>query len=271
MWILLAASLLIASFRLNISLFFLLITTFWAAKLQIVTLIGLFTMVAIVVTGLLLYRYRHINGVAIGIELLMLFIVINLLSHFVPGFNEVNIVSHARTGEMGGEYSLSYNFDKALIPFVLLAVMPSLFTNRPLRHPRRCYWFLLATSVPILLLMITACGSLKVDIYVPPWIEHFMLDNLFFICLAEEALYRGYLQRRLSLFLGTEAGLLASAAIYGLSHLAEGGVMVIIASILGIILGLAWMWSGRLWVPTLFHFVFNLLQLLFFTNLDLHP
>lgn len=44
-------------------------------------------------------------------------------------------------------------------------------------------------------------------------------------------------------------------------RLADGGF----AGLAGVIYGIAWMWSGRLWVATLFHFGLNLIHLLFFT------
>ncbi|SQL02415.1 CAAX amino protease [Pseudomonas aeruginosa] len=40
---------------------------------------------------------------------------------------------------------------------------------------------------------------------------------------------------------------------------------MLFAGLAGLIYGLAWLWSGRLWVATLFHFGLNLTHLLLFT------
>ncbi|WP_370552243.1 type II CAAX prenyl endopeptidase Rce1 family protein [Enterobacter cloacae complex sp. I2] len=42
-------------------------------------------------------------------------------------------------------------------------------------------------------------------------------------------------------------------------------MLIIFATLAGVIYGLAWMWSGKLWVATLFHFSFNRVHLLIFT------
>ncbi|CAK9886718.1 MAG: hypothetical protein XXXJIFNMEKO3_03164 [Candidatus Erwinia impunctatus] len=92
-----------------------------------------------------------------------------------------------------------------------------------------------------------------------------MLANLFFVSLAEEALFRGYLQQRLSQWLGCYGGLLLAALLFGLVHFQGGGLLIVFATLAGVIYGLAWLWSGSVWVSALVHFLFNMLHLLFFT------
>jgi len=123
----------------------------------------------------------------------------------------------------------------------------------------------LLSAMPLLLLAATLAGGLRVEPHWPEWLGAFMLANLFFVSLAEEALFRGYIQQRLSQLLGNKQALLIAAALFGLAHFAGGLLLVFFAFLTGIIYGLAWLWSGRLWVSTLVHFAFNLLHLLFFT------
>ncbi|MCU5772878.1 CPBP family glutamic-type intramembrane protease [Erwiniaceae bacterium BAC15a-03b] len=265
MWILLAFSLLAAGFNRYIGALLLLLTTVWAVWAGVLEPVGVGVMVTVALIALLLHRYRHISTLAIGAELLLLFVAINLLSHFAPGFNNVRVLDQVRAGEMSAPFSMYFNFDKALLPFVFLAIIPTLFRSRPLRQPSAFHWLLLILSLPLLLLIATAFGGLKIEPHAPQWIGQFFLANLFFVCLAEEALFRGYLQRRLSQFIGPLAGLLISALLFGICHLSGGALLVLFATLAGVIYGLAWMWTGRLWVATLFHFALNLLHLLFFT------
>jgi membrane protease YdiL (CAAX protease family) len=110
-----------------------------------------------------------------------------------------------------------------------------------------------------------ALGALRIELHMPYWILAFVLANLFFVSMAEEALFRGYLQQRLSLKFGAYPALVIASLLFGLAHLPAGMMMVAFATLSGVIYGLAWMWSGRLWVPITLHFALNLLHLLFFT------
>ena len=265
MWMLLAISLLTAGINRSAGILMLLLTSVWAAGSGVVEPFGLWVMVAVAVISLLLNRYRYLPAIAISAELLLLFIALTLLSHFVPGFNNLKVLDNVRAGALSAPFSLYYNFDKALIPFILLAIMPTLFSCKPLRRGQLSHWLLLIVALPVLLLLATAAGGLKPELHYPAWFWQFVLSNLFFVSLAEEALFRGYLQRRLSQLIGPISGLLISALLFGISHLAGGTLLVVFASLAGVIYGLAWMWTGSLWVATLLHFSLNLLHLLFFT------
>lgn len=265
MWILLAASLLFSGFRINIAIVLLTVATGWGVLSGIIELAGLCIMALVAVVALLLHRNRHHCAVETGAELLLLFIAITLLGQFAPGFNDHEVLEQVHAGKMSRPFSMTYSFDKALLPFVLLVAMPSLFLCRPRKNVTKRHWVLLTLSMPLLLLMQVINGDVKFEMHLPAWFWPFCLDNLFFVSLAEEALFRGYLQRRLTQLSGPVPGLLLSALLFGISHLSCGELMVAYASLAGIIYGLAWMWSGRLWVSTLFHFSLNVIHLLFFT------
>lgn len=73
-----------------------------------------------------------------------------------------------------------------------------------------------------------------------------MLANLFCVSLAKEALFRGYIQRRLGQRTGGLLALFITALLFGLAHLQSGLLMVIFAALAGLVYGLAWKWRGRL-------------------------
>ncbi|MDF5804597.1 CPBP family intramembrane metalloprotease [Pseudomonas aeruginosa] len=64
---------------------------------------------------------------------------------------------------------------------------------------------------------------------------------------------------------GPWPALALASALFGLAHFAGGPLLMLFAGLAGLIYGLAWLWSGRLWVATLFHFGLNLTHLLLFT------
>jgi membrane protease YdiL (CAAX protease family) len=158
-----------------------------------------------------------------------------------------------------------YNFDKALVPFILLICLRSLFTAPTHAQAKPWQWLALVVAVPALLIVAVAIGGLKVELHHPEWLFQFVLANIFFVSLAEEAFFRGYIQQRLASVMHPLLALVIASVLFGALHFVGGALLVIFATLAGLIYGLAWMWSGRLWVAVLFHVGLNLCQLLFFT------
>lgn len=115
-----------------------------------------------------------------------------LAFHLLPGFHNLRWMPPEAAGPHSPPYSFWFNADKALLPFVLIIIIPQLFVTAPLRRVTRLHWLLLAFSVPALLLLATALGGLGFEPHLPRWLPAFMLANLFFVSLAEEALFQGY-------------------------------------------------------------------------------
>ncbi|MCY1671381.1 type II CAAX endopeptidase family protein [Novosphingobium sp. SL115] len=80
----------------------------------------------------------------------------------------------------------------------------------------------------------------------------------------EEILFRGVLLRHIESMLGTWAALFITSALFGLAHLANPGASLFaafaIAMEAGILLGAAYLWQRRLWVPIGIHAAWNFTQ-----------
>lgn len=80
----------------------------------------------------------------------------------------------------------------------------------------------------------------------------------------EEILFRGILLRHIEAMLGTWAALVITSALFGLAHLANPGESLFaafaIAMEAGILLGAAYLWTRRLWVPIGIHAAWNFTQ-----------
>ncbi|HFW0061985.1 TPA: lysostaphin resistance A-like protein, partial [Salmonella enterica subsp. diarizonae serovar 61:l,v:z35] len=131
-------------------------------------------------------------------------------------------------------------------------------------------WGLLCLSIPFLLFVAVLVGGLRPEIHFPSWLPQFALANIFFVSLAEEAFFRGYIQQRLTMLCNPVIALIIATVIFGAFHYSGGILLVVFAMLAGAIYGIAWMWSRRLWVAVLFHFSFNICHLLFFTYPMLH-
>lgn len=265
MWYVLAASLLLLPFYLRGALILLAVTLGLAVWNQ--TLLPP-AIIAVVLTGsVALYcgRQKEPTPFSLPGEIILVVSAIAFTLHMIPGFNNLLVENGVRAGPQSAPFTFYYNLDKALVPFILLACLPTLL-KRPSRPPvNSLWWLVLLMSMPLLLMIATLAGGLKVEPHLPEWTGAFMLANLFFVCLAEEALFRGYIQQRLGQALGEKRALAIAALLFGCAHFSGGLLLVLFATIAGVIYGLAWLWSGRLWVSTLVHFAFNMLHLSLFT------
>jgi membrane protease YdiL (CAAX protease family) len=265
MWYLLATALFFLPLHRLLACFILAIFSGLAIFHGVLTALAVIFLLAVLIIALLAQRYPQPKWLAIGLELLLLLSAIALFLHLVPGVHNLQVLDNIKIGPLSTPFSLYYNVDKALIPFILIACLPTLFVVKPAKTVSPKTWAALVISVPLLLLLAVAFGGLKVELHQPDWLLSFVISNVFFVCMAEEVLFRGYLQQRLSRLWGAYPALIITALLFGLFHFAGGTLLVIFACLAGLIYGLAWMWSGRLWVAILFHFGLNLLHLLFFT------
>jgi len=210
--------------------------------------------------------YRSTNKILLMVlEIVLLLASVGLMLHMIPGFHNLIVLDSVRVGQESAPFTMYYNFDKALVPFLLCVSLKTLFTTEARIYAKSWYWFMLVLAVPLLLIVAVALGGLKFEPHQPEWLLKFVLANVFFVSLAEEALFRGYLQQRLSAVMHPILSLVIASLLFGGLHYAGGSLMVIFATLAGLIYGLAWMFSGRLWVAVLFHVCLNLCHLLLFT------
>lgn len=93
--------------------------------------------------------------------------------------------------------------------------------------------------------IITRCRKIRglaIELHLPHWLPAFILANLFFVSLAEEALFRGVIQQTLSRYLPPYVALLIAPIIFGFAHFAGGVLLVIFASLAGLFM--AWLGCG---------------------------
>ncbi|MGF1682420.1 lysostaphin resistance A-like protein [Photobacterium minamisatsumaniensis] len=207
---------------------------------------------------------RYLNGwQKIVCHLTVFLWSIALVLHWVPGFNNLHVLDKVTTGSDSIPFTLYLNLDKPLIIFAMLLLLPNMLGERRLIEPKQKVFLAVLFS----LLPITAwlLGIVKPELSLPSWIWLFALNNLLLTCVAEEVLFRGYLQRQMSQWLSPWLGIAAASLLFGLAHFAGGIEFVIVASLAGAMYGLTYFWTGKLLWAILIHFSFNLVHLLFFT------
>lgn len=264
MWYLLATSLLILKFNKKLSVALLMVTAVVGGYTQVLDWRALAFLAVLAIIAGVYYKFSD-KTLRTMLEILLLLASVGLMLHLIPGFHNFRVLDGVRVGPESAPFTMYYNFDKALVPFVLLICLKSLLTTDTRPHTKPLYWLMLAVTLPVLLMVAVVLGGLKIELHHPEWLFQFVLSNIFFVSLAEEALFRGYLQQRLSSVMPPVLALIIASLLFGGLHYAGGSLMVIFATLAGLIYGLAWMLSGRLWVAVLFHVGLNLCHLLFFT------
>ncbi len=265
MWILLASALLALRFYLPLALILLTGAVVWGASSGVVQPAGIVALVVMALLGAAAMTWRERRSVRIILEAVLVVAAAALMLHLIPGFSNPKVLDGIYAGPRSAAFSMYFNFDKALVPFLLLCCLPTLFVAQPLKRVAFWQWLLLVLAVPALLLVAVALGGLGLELHQGEWVLPFAFANLFFVSLAEEALFRGWLLQRLCGVMAAPPALLLSAVIFGLMHAAGGMLLVVFAALAGVLYGLAWLWSGRLWVAAVLHFALNLCHALFFT------
>lgn len=196
---------------------------------------------------------------------------IGLAAHQLPGFNNLNVLDHVYISNNAIPYTLYLNFDKTVVGIFILG-----FGYQRISSKRE--WLQLfkqiAMKAPIVILVVIIAafilGFVRFDPKIPGSIYIWAITNLLFVCMAEEAFFRGFIQKNLSLMMkkikhGDYLALLIAAILFGLAHYAGGTKYVILATVAGMGYGWVYIATKRIEGSILTHFGLNLTHFLFFT------
>lgn len=202
----------------------------------------------------------------------VLLISILLFYHKIPGFSNWQIVKGVILSTNGLPFSSYLNFDKPLIGLLLLG-----FGALPLLKSKKDWYRVLVQTAPIAIggtFIIAGLAWLFGYIKFEPKWGNFLIvwfiSNLFFTAIAEEVLFRGFIQRYLSIAFqktrfGNELALLIASVLFAAVHTAGGLAYILLAFVAGILYGWAYIKTNRIEASILTHIFLNLTHILFFT------
>ncbi|MEA1674706.1 CPBP family intramembrane glutamic endopeptidase [Nitrospirillum sp. BR 11163] len=180
---------------------------------------------------------------------LFLALAVALSAHLWPGFHNPRVMGPAAITPDAVPFSLYLNLDKPLVGLWLLMVMPAI---RDLRPPPAT----LTAAATGWLVASAACLTAALALGTVTWAPKapagaglWLFDNLAFVTVAEEALFRGHIQGGLTRLLerwrwGQGAALVAASVLFGMAHLGGGPRWVALGAIAGVGYGLAYRRGG---------------------------
>lgn len=191
--------------------------------------------------------------------------------HLLPGFNNLRVLDHVLISRNAIPYNLYLNFDKTLVGIFIVGFLHQ-------RINTKVEWDeLFASVIPrtlLIILIVLVCSFylkfIAFDPKLPRTLPLWATTNLLFVCFAEEAFFRGFIQNYLCLILervhyGYVLAVIISSILFGLAHFTGGSLYVLLATTAG--LGYGWIYwqTQRIEASISAHFTVNLVHFVFFT------
>lgn len=218
------------------------------------------------------------DGIQLGLTLLLILLVVPLAFHLAPGFRNPVLAQRVVLSAHSTPYTLYLNFDKTAAGLLLLAFVcrPEPLTATVVATGVRRVGLVIVLNLAAAIVLSWAFHYVawepKQTSFFFPW----ALVNLGFVCLTEEAVFRGLIQTQLTIYLrerrsGRAVALALSSVLFGLAHFAGGPAYVALATVAGFGYGLTYQRSGRLEFSIAAHFLLNTAHFLLFTYPALAP
>jgi membrane protease YdiL (CAAX protease family) len=215
------------------------------------------------------WKQRLLTGLS---ALCMLVLALLLGMHALPGFRNFLALDDVVLSPGAEPFTLYLNFDKTVVGIFILGICYAglLRSSTEWGNALRRALPLVAISTLLLALFAIALGYL---FWQPKWTSLFWIwaaSNLFLTCLSEEALFRGFIQRELTLALQGRSGghwiaIVVSGALFGVAHFGGGPSYVALATAAGIGYGYIYHRTRSIEMAMLAHFALNATHFLLFT------
>ncbi len=187
-------------------------------------------------------------------------LVLSMGLHLVPGFHTEQIFE-GPLSPRSGSFTLRWNLDKACAGMLLL--MAGIPTSRP--EGQRKLWAWAALPLAATILIASTLGTYVWDPKVPSIWPAWLLANLCFVCIPEEALFRMTLQPALEqAFDSPWMALVVTSLFFGLAHAQGGWLYCLVAIFAGLAYGLAYQVRRVPWHPVALHLGLNALHFFLF-------
>ncbi|OCZ72769.1 CAAX protease [Achromobacter xylosoxidans] len=180
---------------------------------------------------------------------LFLILAVLLFLHWLPGYHNPLVIPRAALTPDAVPFAMYLNLDKPLVAFWVVLVAAPAMAGVSARATLTAALAACAGAIAACLGLALALGVVG---WAPKWPDSgwlWLVNNALLVTLAEEALFRGYVQERLTRAWrgrpwGATAALLVAALLFGLAHYAGGWQWMLLAGIAGVGYGMAYRHGG---------------------------
>jgi uncharacterized protein len=203
--------------------------------------------------------------------LVALLLAIAMINFLLPGFKNLPVFEKLQFAKDSIPFTMYLNFDKALVGLAIFSFFLDAEQKKHLDHTTTrtaLKTWLVLTVLMIPLAVFTHYAHFDPKFPSQTWI--WALNNLFFVCLAEEAFFRGFIQGGLKRIspnnkVWSALGIGVAAILFGLQHYKGGVSYILFATLAGLFYGYVYEKTNRIEAAMLVHFGFNFTHFLFFS------
>lgn len=239
----------------------------------------LVTPVALLPVGGLLILHTLLKGEIRGLARFVLAalavaISLGLMVRWFPGFSEWAIADRITVSPGAASFSLYLNFSKPFIGIFVLAVgFPLIRNPKQLMQVMKAAIPLTLCAVVLMIILALFSGLVRFDPKLPPIFWFFLVQNLIFVSIIEEAFWRGFVQKELFRAFGGR-GLLASISAILLTALSfaalhyfwvPSAAFLSLVFVAGILYGMIYQYTRTLEASIFAHWSFNVVHFSLFT------
>jgi len=217
---------------------------------------------------------RWLRWTAMGI---FLFMGIALSNHMLPGFDNLIVFDKVHFSSDSAPFTMSLNFDKTVVGLLIYLFL--LKKREGVSWQEKDSFVTIKTSAILIAFMLPLAlvtHYVRIDPKLPPQTWLWALNNLFFVCFAEEALFRGLIQGGLTKLVPNNSlwkwlPLAVSSLLFGIDHYEGGLPYILLAAFAGVFYGYTYWKTNKVKSSILVHFGLNLTHFLLFSYPSMIP
>lgn len=221
------------------------------------------SILVVMLTSSLLASFLYIRQHRAAYLLIGLVIVFAIIAsfHMIPGLTNFTLYKSVYISEGSKPINIMANIDKPLAGLALLFLAYFLCERKalPISKEQAIRHWLLTPIYVLSILLVGWLAGLSYDFKVSEMTAVFFATNLLFSVITEEVFFRGLIQRQLYAYLSTKTQLslplaiTVSSLVFGLAHLPGGIYFFLLATIAGVLYGMAYQMTGKLSAAILVH------------------
>ncbi|WP_243517780.1 MULTISPECIES: CPBP family intramembrane glutamic endopeptidase [unclassified Candidatus Cardinium] len=223
-----------------------------------------------------IYLYLQLHKVVkILLRVMIYGFILATALHWLPGFVNLLVINQVKISPLSIPFSMYVNFDQPMV-ILILYVMHDLYwleKNHKQSYQQLIKYTLLPylSSIPLVLIPAYLSGCIVFEPHMPDILCIWAINNLFLVCMAEEIIFRGLLQKALQNGLkkySNKSALLAiiiTSSLFGMAHFQGGFIYIGLATMASCLYGYSYYKTGKIVCSMMVHFALNLLHILLFT------